>query len=90
MKQLGRFVSVERNNPAAGLSWSTATGIRTPVSGLRIASVKPFAADAGRLRPVGSVEFDPVRWSRGHISGHGFEAEARDMFEAELSIECNR
>jgi len=50
----------------------TATGIRTPVSGLRIGYRKPFAADRGQLRLDSAVEFDLVRWSRGHISGHAF------------------
>jgi predicted RNase H-like HicB family nuclease len=34
---------------------STATGIRTRVSGLRNGSVKPFAVDLSRLRPRSSI-----------------------------------
>jgi hypothetical protein len=36
--------------------------------GLRIASAEPFAADSGCIHLDGSIEFDAVRWSRGHIS----------------------
>jgi hypothetical protein len=57
-------------------NWSTATGIRTRVSGLRIASAKPFAASSCLWRPGRSVQFRRVRWSRGHISGHGFGSQS--------------
>ena len=59
---------------------STATGIRTRVSGLRIASAKPFRADLTSVRPVGPVEFAQVPWSWGDISGHALNpwAEASD------------
>jgi hypothetical protein len=63
---------LDENPRFAGPS-STATGIRTRVSGLRIASAKPFAADLCLWRPRRSVQFRRVQWSRGHISGHGID-----------------
>ena len=63
----------------------TATGIRTPVSGLRIASSKPFAVVSCLSNPGSSTEFGLDRWSRGQIWGQNCRLDRCTRYRSDMA-----